>query len=309
MRRRRGSTGQGLGKMGMRLLSGSAILLVAATMVLAGAPQLDRLPPGLGPGVAGATAPGPEGTPDDLVRARVVQVIDGDTFVVAFAGAPAARVRLIGVDAPESVHPTRGVEPYGQAAAAFLTELLSSGSELRLEFDVDVADQNGRLLVYAYLPDGRMVNEVLLEAGYAQLYTFPPNVRYVERFRAAQRAGRERGAGLWAIPGEGAGDGASLRVLIASVDLDAEQVEIWNGSTQVVELTGWKLISLQGGQEYAFPEGFRLDPGTSVTVTSGRAFRHQPPESLGWTRREVWANGGDPAELVDPLGRTVSTFP
>ncbi|WP_144440419.1 thermonuclease family protein [Limnochorda pilosa] len=80
----------------------------------------------------------------------------GDTFMVAFAGTSSARVRLIGVGAPEGVHPTPSAEPFGVAAAAFTKGLL---------------------------PDGRMVNEVLLAAGDAQLYTLPPNVRHVERFR------------------------------------------------------------------------------------------------------------------------------
>ncbi|BAS28019.1 nuclease [Limnochorda pilosa] len=291
------------------MLRSSALLFLAGVLALVGALNLGERQVGWDPALAAAGAPGSGNGPDDLVRAGVVEVIDGDTFVVAFAGTPSARARLVGVDAPESVHPTRGVEPYGLAAAAFLADLLRPGIELRLEFDVEVADQNGRLLVYAYLPDGRMVNEVLLEAGYAQIYTFPPNVRYVERFRAAQRAGREQGRGLWAIPAEGDGEGPGPRVVIASVDLEAEQVEIWNGTARALEMTGWRLISVQGGQEYEFPEGFVLGPGEAVVVTSGSAFQHQPPATLGWTRRSVWANRGDPAELVDPSGRVEAAFP
>jgi micrococcal nuclease len=250
--------------------------------------------------------------PEAPIPARVVRVVDGDTFIVAVGGAPAASVRLIGVDAPERSHPTRGPEPYGEAAARFLQELLPPGTIVRLELDAEVADTNGRLLAYAYLPDGRMVNEVLLEEGYAQLYTFPPNIRYVDRLLRAQRAGREANRGLWALNGpapDGSGEGGPPRVQVASVNLEAEWVEIWNGGTEPVDLTGWVLVSLRGDQRFAFPEGFVLAPGAAVTITSGRAFRHQPPEVLGWTEKDVWNNAGDPAVLVDPAGREVHRFP
>lgn len=286
-------------------LVGAALLLVTHLLFGWGAAWAER------------ALPGAEPVPQDLVRARVVQVVDGDTFIVAFAGTTSARVRLVGVDAPESRHPTRGEEPYGVAAAGFLRELLPPGTTVSLEFDVEVADSHGRLLAYAYLADGRMVNEVLLEAGYAQLYTFPPNVRYVERFRRAQRAGREANRGLWALSDQGlsGADGGFLlappgpQVRVAAVDLDAEWVEVWNGGREAVELTGWGLLSEQGNQRFSFPNGFVLAPGATVTITSGQAFADRPPLVLGWTERNVWNNSGDPAVLVDAEGREIHRFP
>jgi len=68
---------------------------------------------------------------------------------------------------------------------------------VRLEFDVQQKDRYGRLLAYVYLPDGRMLNEVLLEEGYAALLTVPPNVKYAERLRKAQKRAVEEGKGLW----------------------------------------------------------------------------------------------------------------
>ena len=273
---------------------------------------------GLGWGTAWAqeSRAGEEVMLPDLVRAQVVQVVDGDTFVAAFAGTTSARVRLVGVDAPESRHPTRGEEPYGVAAAAFLRELLPPGTTVYLEFDVEVADSNGRLLAYAYLADGRMVNEVLLEEGYAQLYTFPPNVRYVERFRRAQQAGREAQRGLWALtdealPGPGAGSSPEQgpRVRVAAVNLGAEWVEIWNGGPEAVDLTGWRLVSERGNQVFRFPDGFVLAPGATVTITSGQALEDRPALVLGWTRANVWSDSGDPAVLLDAEGHEIHRFP
>jgi micrococcal nuclease len=67
-----------------------------------------------------------------------------------------------------------------------------------LEFDVERVDPYGRLLAYVWIPDYSMFNEVLLKEGYAQMATFPPNVKYVERFQEAQREAREANRGLWA---------------------------------------------------------------------------------------------------------------
>jgi micrococcal nuclease len=62
---------------------------------------------------------------------------------------------------------------------------------------VERRDQYGRLLGYAYLSDGRMLNEEIVRAGYANLLTHPPNVKYQERFLMAYREARENGMGLW----------------------------------------------------------------------------------------------------------------
>jgi micrococcal nuclease len=68
-----------------------------------------------------------------------------------------------------------------------------------LELDVQKVDPYGRLLAYVYLPGGEMFYETLLEEGYAQVATFPPNVKYVDRFLEAQREARAANRGLWGL--------------------------------------------------------------------------------------------------------------
>jgi micrococcal nuclease len=133
---------------------------------------------------------------DDANTVRVIRVVDGDTLEVNLQGTK-EKVRLIGVDTPETVHPTIGEEPYGREASNFTKEKLT-GQKVVLEFDVEERDRYGRLLAYVWL-DGEMFNEVLLSEGYAQIATYPPNVRYVERFQAAQQEAREAERGLWGI--------------------------------------------------------------------------------------------------------------
>jgi micrococcal nuclease len=125
----------------------------------------------------------------------VSRVVDGDTIEVSSAVGGIADVRLIGVDTPETYG---GTEPYGKEASAFTTQRLE-GRQVALEFDVERIDPYGRVLAYVWLPDGKMFNEVLVREGYAQVATFPPNVKYVERFLAAQREARAESAGLWGL--------------------------------------------------------------------------------------------------------------
>ena len=128
----------------------------------------------------------------------VHSIIDGDTFRISTPDGTDA-VRLLGVDTPETVHPSRPVECFGQEASAAAKRLLT-GERVRLETDPTQGerDQYGRRLAYVYLEDGEMVNELLIRGGYAHEYTYRLPYRYQERFQAAERAAREAKAGLWA---------------------------------------------------------------------------------------------------------------
>lgn len=130
--------------------------------------------------------------------ARVVRVVDGDTLVID-RGHGNERLRYIGMDAPESVKPGSPVESMGREASAANAALVE-GREIVLERDVSETDQYDRLLRYAWLREGDawlMVNLELVGRGYAHVVTYPPDVRWVEELRSAERAARDAGAGLW----------------------------------------------------------------------------------------------------------------
>jgi micrococcal nuclease len=129
------------------------------------------------------------------VAATVVNVIDGDTIDVFIQGR-VYRVRYIGIDTPETVHPTRGVEPYGIEASNRNKELVA-GKTVYLEKDVSEVDRYGRLLRYVWLEDEKMVNALLVAEGFAQVATYPPDVKYVERFLVLQSQAKAAGLGLW----------------------------------------------------------------------------------------------------------------
>jgi micrococcal nuclease len=130
-------------------------------------------------------------------HARVTKVTDGDTIHLEGLGS----VRLIGIDTPEVYG---GVECFGREASAFTKRLLPLGTNVRYRVGVEQRDRYGRLLAYVWLPDGPMLNSVLVRAGYAQPLTIPPNVEFASVFRRAAVAARRAGRGLWRACG-GAG--------------------------------------------------------------------------------------------------------
>jgi len=125
-------------------------------------------------------------------------VIDGDTLTVRLAGGRRERVRLLGIDTPESVKRDTPVECYAKESAARLRALLPARTPVRLVGDVEQRDRYGRLLAYVYRqPDGLFVNLDLVRGGYAQLLTYRPNVAHADELRQAAGDARRTGRGLW----------------------------------------------------------------------------------------------------------------
>ncbi|MFH0985179.1 MAG: thermonuclease family protein [Candidatus Omnitrophota bacterium] len=135
----------------------------------------------------------------------VTRAVDGDTLQLSSG----EKVRLIGVDTPESSNNSKlrkdakrtgrdanEIILMGKEAAAF-TRRLVQGKKVRLELDVRPRDKYGRLLAYVYLEDGTFVNAEIMKAGYAQVMTYPPNVKYQDLFLGLQKEAREKGLGLW----------------------------------------------------------------------------------------------------------------
>ena len=122
----------------------------------------------------------------------MTRVVDGDTIRIG-----EERIRLIGVDTPESVKPGTPVECFAKKASAF-TKRFVLGRRVTLELDVEQRDRYGRLLAYVHRAGDRaFLNAELVREGYASVLTVPPNVRYASRFLALQRRAREERRGLW----------------------------------------------------------------------------------------------------------------
>jgi micrococcal nuclease len=131
-------------------------------------------------------------------NATLERVVDGDTIDVEVDGVE-ERVRLIGIDTPETKKPDTPVECFGPEATAFTESLLPRGTALYLERDVEARDSFGRLLAYVYVADsGTFANLEIVRQGYAQPLTIPPNVAHSTEFVEAARAAERADVGLWA---------------------------------------------------------------------------------------------------------------
>ena len=131
-----------------------------------------------------------------LHKYTVSRVVDGDTIELSNR----ERVRYIGIDVPE-IRERNGSgwaynpRPYGEEARKF-NEKLVEGKSVRLEFDVQKRDKYRRLLAYVYSGD-KMANLEMVREGFAMVYTYPPNIKYAEKFLEAQREARDNKRGLW----------------------------------------------------------------------------------------------------------------
>ncbi|MBM4332036.1 MAG: thermonuclease [Deltaproteobacteria bacterium] len=145
----------------------------------------------------------------DQERDIVLSVVDGDTLTIEHKGCK-ENLRLIGIDTPESrvnlkakkdaersKEDIKTITNLGKEATRFVRSLVKPGDTVVIEFDKQIRDKYGRLLGYVYLANGQMLNEEIVKAGYANLMTFPPNIKYQDRFLKAYREARQNNKGLW----------------------------------------------------------------------------------------------------------------
>ena len=139
----------------------------------------------------------------------VTRIVDGDTIKVFYLGNEES-IRLIGIDTPESRvnkktkkdakrsgQDIETIIEMGMRATEYVESLVKPGDIVTIELDVQERDRYKRLLGYVYLIDGRMLNEEIVKAGYANVMTIPPAVRYKNRFLKAFQEARESKRGLW----------------------------------------------------------------------------------------------------------------
>jgi micrococcal nuclease len=136
--------------------------------------------------------------PRDAFPVEVVRVVDGDTLVAVRPGSTRQlKVRMLGVDSPESVKPGTAVACFGHQASAFLRRLLPRGHRVLAAYEVEREDSYHRQLWDLWLPDGTYVEAVLGASGLVRPDPFPPNVTYAAAIALAVRTAHDRRRGLW----------------------------------------------------------------------------------------------------------------
>jgi len=258
-------------------------------------------------------------TASALQKAEVTRVVDGDTIEVRFPDGRSEKVRYIGMNTPEVYG---GTECFGKKASAY-NKALVSDKTVWLEMDVEKRDKYSRLLAYVYLdPNGdAMVNAILVAQGYAQMATYPPNVKYVDLFRKLQRGAREDARGLWSEcqglkaseesdeqqPQQQEDTDTSVAITCIHFDASGNDHNNENGEWVVLEakqdtnLGGWTL-SDEADHIYEFPNDFSLKEGEKVRVYTGSKDKPRKDTGCGqdanyelyWgSESAIWNNSGD----------------
>ena len=128
-------------------------------------------------------------------KVYVKRVVDGDTFVAQKNGEE-IKVRLIGVDTPETVKPNTPVQPYGKQASNYTKKYLTH-QNVYLEYDKEKQDRYGRTLAYVWISKDRMYNKELVEKGLAREKYFSPNGKYRNVFIEAQNKAKQQKLNIW----------------------------------------------------------------------------------------------------------------
>lgn len=125
-----------------------------------------------------------------------IKVVDGDTIILNGG----EKVRLIGINTPETKDLRKPVQYFGKEAFEF-TKSLVEGKKVRLEYDLNIKDKYGNTLAYIYLEDGTFLNAEIIKQGYGSVYTKFP-FKYFEEFRMYEREARKNKVGIWAVRNE-----------------------------------------------------------------------------------------------------------
>ncbi|SFJ67131.1 micrococcal nuclease [Halobacillus dabanensis] len=138
-------------------------------------------------------------TEQEKVRAKVTNVVDGDTIDIQLKGKE-ERVRLLLVDTPETIHPSKPVQPFGPEASNYAKEVLLD-EEVRVEYDGPKRDHYDRILAYIWV-DGKNFNQQLLEKGLARYaYVYDPPYTHAEAMSEAESRAKQQDKGIWSIDG------------------------------------------------------------------------------------------------------------
>ncbi len=181
----------------------------------------------------------------------VARVYDGDTFKTGSG----EKVRLLGINTPETAHGSQPGQPLGTKAKQQLKSLIL-GKLVRLEFDKEKYDNYGRLLAHIYLRDGTWINARLIESGLAHLYTFAPNFRHAKTLLEKEKRARKQKRGIWNNPRFKLLESNSVR------EKHIGQFRVISGQVVAIKKNGWgfKLGRLSVTIPRAHRKWFRAPP-------------------------------------------------
>jgi micrococcal nuclease len=241
----------------------------------------------------------PEGDSYNNPGYKVEEVIDGDTIVLLGG----ERIRFIGMNTPEE-----GM--YFYAEARDVLKIMILGKEVWLEKDVSEYDQYGRKLRYVYHGD-IFVNLEMVKRGFANIFTYPPDVKYTEQFLEAERYARKNDLGLWESSKI---DTVSIEIFFNAQGNDNENINgefviIENIGSEILDTSGWT-IKDSGTNIFHFGS-YKFNPGKRIILFSGKGKDRSEDDDwyMFWNSpRPVWNNDHDTLYLRDREGLLVEIY-
>ena len=225
----------------------------------------------------------------------VKEVVDGDTIILS----DGSRVRLIGINTPEY-----GMYFYEEAREVL--EAMVLGKEVMLEKDISSVDKYGRLLRYVYVGD-LFVNLEMVKRGFANAYTYPPDVKYTGKFLEAERYARENNLGLWLK--------SKVDIVKIEINYDArgndnmnlndEYVMLENIGNGSIDINSWT-IKDSGTSIYKFGR-YILEPGSTIYLFTGSGSDGEGRFYWG-SSRSIWNNDSDTLYLRDREGLLIEIY-
>jgi len=238
---------------------------------------------------------GGTGEVDGDTSFMVKEVVDGDTIILS----DESRVRLIGINTPE-------YEMYFYEEAREVLEAMVLGKEVMLEKDISIVDKYGRLLRYVYAGD-LFVNLEMVKRGFANAYTYPPDVKYTGKFLEAERYARENNLGLW--------EKSKTDIIKIDINYDArgndnmnlndEYVMLENIGNGSIDINSWT-IKDSGTSIYKFGR-YILEPGSTIYLFTGSGNDGEGRFYWG-SSRSIWNNDSDTLYLRDREGLLIEIY-
>ena len=231
---------------------------------------------------------------------KVEEVIDGDTIILS----DGERIRFLGINTPEE-----GMYFYSEARDVLKIMILEK--EVRLEKDISDYDQYGRKLRYVYHGD-IFVNLEMIKRGFANIFTYPPDVKYTEQFLEAERYARGNDLGLWESSKI---DMVGIEIFFDASGNDNENINgefviLKNTGSEILNTSGWT-IKDSGTNIYRF-DSYKFNPETRIILFSGKGkdrIEDGSDRYLFWeSRRPVWNNDHDTLYLRDNEGLLIEIY-
>jgi len=235
------------------------------------------------------------------------KIINNNTFEI-IVGDHIEQVTFLSIDVVNINH-----EVLGDHIHEFIADKLNSSKEVMLSFDQETRNESGQLLAVVKLRDGTNMNELLLETGYAKVLVKEPNIKMENIYKKHEQLAKTNKVGIWFDEHETSNEDVTLKAapytgIRLTVVKDDQKAMVSNYTSQDLDLSHWKLVSVTGNQIYIF-EDLILEPGETVAIYARSMERVSESISFYWGNDFVWdLNEKESAELYNTNNELIAEW-